>query len=218
MRLHPAIFSALLVVTAISPNILAQKPNNEPKNSPLISKPARILSQADFSAMPKGNWEPGSGEISIADGILTLTAQKSDKDRASFNNQFGNVDHLVVSLRFKLHTAESLTVAVNGIGRDNAPTGSGAICQVGLNVKALAIRADATKLAVEKVTLAPDQWHDLMIEIVNDKVIVQIDGEKVAEVENASISRNWKNRIGFGIHHGQALIDYVVVGQVFPIK
>lgn len=72
-------------------------------------------------------------------------------------------------------------------------------------------------LAAKKIVCAPDEWHEVMIEVSGNELMAQMDGEKLAATTAETDSM--KSRIGFGLTKGgTVLIDRVRIYENTPRK
>jgi hypothetical protein len=68
------------------------------------------------------------------------------------------------------------------------------------------------------VEVAPDQWHDFVLETVNDEMRVTLDGKPVAFLKSSGIAHPTKSKVEFGCMGKDGYFDDVKIWNAAPAK
>ena len=101
--------------------------------------------------------------------------------------------NLGVTFRFKLDQIRTIAVGIGGKPRGE----SGFIVSTLFNKNRVQVNANNASITNKAMKIDPDQWHNAMVEIVGNRVVVQLNGEKILDAENPTISKHPKKSLAF---------------------
>jgi hypothetical protein len=217
MLLRSVCFS--FVVAFIASLSLGDEPLEKPLNKPLISTPVRLVLQDQFERDALGpNWVPrpnNDGRFYLSQG--TLTGETTDKELAQ-----GAVTAILaqpcrnLGMSFKIKLGDARGAGIGIGGKPAGETGFVTAIRFFNEKGAIQVEADTQTLVMAKQELDGEKWYQVMVEVVGNRVVVQLDGEKILDGENPSISKFPKKSISFFVYKGKASIDDIAAGEIVP--
>ena len=209
----------LLIFVMLSCACFAKKPAPvvEPVHQPLISRPVQLLAEDNFNRSALGpNWKVLQGEVVLSDGELNAHLDgelvedgpiQRGLARADFARPTQNVG---VVCRVKTDSAMATVLGLTRAGRGSGYAVSVALHQSGK----VTVHADGGILVTVRDAAKPGTWNDVMFEVVGPRVVVQINGKKVADAETPAIPREQKKGFAFGSLKGESRLDNLAVGEI----
>lgn len=211
--------------------------------STLLATTGKILFEDDFGRRdlaPK--WRLGKGTFSINDGVVTGAAIPDDKHGAYIYSKANfTFKDIVVEYSAKLEGARELQFILDDSMFKESHLGHILRATLMPDTISLAdykfglMRADYVekmkdpkvtaeerkklkaeiedKLALYKIAIAKDAWHLVRIEIVEDEILVRIDGEPVGYLKSKGIAHATKNVFRFEIVGSSCAIKTVKVWE-----
>lgn len=207
----------LLILVCLPAYTCGEEPAEEPVNKPLISQPVRVAFADNFNRIVIGDhWRPyrlyEGQQFQLVQGVLVGKSAPDDPPRGAISSIFKTpCRNLGVTFRFMLGEAKTVGIGIGGTRGE-----SGYAASVLFNKNRLQINANRNSIAAITHKLDADKWHQVMIEVVNNRVVVQLNGEKILDADDITISRHPKTSISFVVVDGHAAIDDIIAGEVRP--
>jgi len=202
---------SLAAAAAWSPVAWAEK---DADIRPLLAQPAKPAPKETFDAgkLPKG-WVVNKGDFSVKEGLIVGWEKKEDKHAAVLTMQkpFKNA---IVRFSFNRDGATNFNVSLNH------PKGH--LFRVVIGEESLTIIKDkdvkdaASKplvLAKADGSIPSGKWHTVLLEIVGDKVAVQIDSGLKLEASHPGLNVE-KTGYRFVMKGSKLLLDDVTVWEL----
>ena len=231
--MKPLLLSLLAVATAAAVDVPPQ---------PLAQKGALVFSD-DFARAELGDkWRVTTPTFAIADGVLR--ASQTKPEHGAVGRADIGLKDLVLELKFRFDGAKSINVVCND--RAWKESHGSHICRVSLSPDGLflgddkerlshtieemakdpARKAEVAKLVAGRsvkvpMTLEPERWYRLCMEIVGDEMRVSIDDKPVGWLKSSGIAHPTKTDFHFTVSGAEkefALFDDVRVWAAEPAK
>ncbi len=132
-------------------------------------------------------WKTIKGTWKAEGGAMHVSEIASEMHGAVARRPLAKQDFIVqYAIRFDGGKQSSLSI--------NDPKGH--CCRVAMNPMSLTVMKDShdhnmedksQKLDMQKFSMAPDEWHTVVVEIVGPEIVASVDGEHVAYGSHASI-------------------------------
>ncbi|HWA99297.1 MAG TPA: hypothetical protein VG713_12430 [Pirellulales bacterium] len=202
----------------------------EVPSKPLAEKGDLLLSD-DFDRHELGDWQSLIPTFTVENGVLRGVQTRDD--HGAVGRVYRPMRDVIVEFRFKLDGSTGF----NAVFDDQKFKGShaGHICRVMFMPKQVrlgddkegamrndifAMRSDparkpeadqmiAGRSAVFPLTLAPESWHQVAIEIVGDRMRVSVDGQPIGFLQSSGIAHETKTSFHFTVSGPGVLFDDV---------
>lgn len=138
----------------------------------------------DTPATRKGEiagWKAGIGEWRIEEGVLVGDELPEDNHASSLTYRL-EADHLIIRAQVQLGTAEQIAFACRDTVPPNLHLGRLYITPDKLwiqHMTGIAQSTTAEKLVTVDVSLDPEEWYDVTIEIIGDQYRARVGGEEI---------------------------------------
>lgn len=226
----PSSFRLILALVVLAPSLLSA-------GDYLISKPGKILLAQNFdssTALPE-HFKEGAGHWVIVDH--TLRGQQQEKDHHTAFRKI-HLDHqdVIYEFDFKIegdafsqllinydlvHIAKAVT-RVDGFSilklseekkRNQMTAGNR---DQGLDPLKGDWSEKNTVLDEAKISLAVDQWHHVIVELIGDRLAMQVDGQPIQGRHRGLTEK--KTNFGFqaGGLEGYVFYDNITIRQALP--
>lgn len=197
---------------------------------PLARPDAPLLSD-DFERAGLGDWKSLIPTFTVTNGVLKGVQTRAD--HGAVGRVYRPMKDVVVEFRFKFDGSPTF----NAVFDDQAHKGShaGHICRVAFTPKQITLgddkegamrndifemrkdparQAEANKLLAGRrssapVTLDPEKWHPVIIEIVGDRMRVTLDGKPAGFLQSPGLAHPTKTSFHFAVNGPGALFDDV---------
>lgn len=166
----------LVPVTLLMAAMGASSPSDSPT---LMTERGTLLFEDALGAAPGKAWRVQKGTWDASDGALVGTEVKAENHGAVMRHaqKFRNG---VIQYSFKLDGAKSTTLSLN--------TAKAHLSRVIITPTILRVQKDdsdhdgpdkAVILQNAKVTIAPGEWHTLVVELSGNEMLARLDGKHV---------------------------------------
>jgi hypothetical protein len=197
---------------------------------PLAQKGDPLLSD-DFERAGLGDWKSLIPTFTVTNGVLKGVQTRAD--HGAVGRVYRPMKDVVVEFRFKLDGSSGFNAAFD----DQAFKGShaGHICRIALTTKQLTLgddkegamrndifemrkdparKAEGNKLLAGRnssapVTLDPEKWHQVTIEIAGDRMRVTLDGKPAGFLQSPGLAHPTKTSFHFAVNGPGVLFDNV---------
>ena len=203
---------AICIILASVPLHAAGPPKSAPATWML--KPGKTLVSDDLGQPFSKDWIDGKGKWQVVDGAMRGAELKSDEHGAVKRRpvKFGSA---VIAFAFKLEGAKTISVSVNAA--------KGHLCRVQITPTGFTAIRDKDKKSGEKrvvldtckVTIAPNEWHTMVVEIHGKELLVRMDNKHVAYGEHKELAVA-KANVGFTVAGESASFKNFVVYEATP--
>jgi hypothetical protein len=168
-------------------------------------QPGKLLVSDDLTQPLSKDWLDGKGKWVIVDGVLRGSELASDMHGAVKRRPVA-FDSAGSQYSFKLEGAKMTTLSINAV--------KGHLCRVRITSDGFSVQRDADKKKMEKpvvlytckVSINPNEWHTLVLELHDKEMIACLDGKYIA----------------YGMHDGiaapKANIGLTVAGESVSFK
>jgi hypothetical protein len=240
MRLHsqpsvPRVVSVLCVLSIAWTQAQSQ-PASVPVQ-PLAKKGALIVSD-DFERSELAPWKQNCQTFTVADGVLK--GGQTRTDHGAVGAVHAAFKDAVIQFQFRFEGATS----INAVCDDKAYTGShaGHICRATITPKLIRLgddreggmrndimemrkdpkrKAEGDKLMEGRtqafpMTIDPQRWYTLTIEILEDEMRVLIDAKPIGYLKSPGIAHATKSDFHFTVTGKDALFDDVRIWSAEP--
>ncbi len=178
----------------------------------MISTPGAVLFQDDFAAatLPRA-WRDGKGTWTVESGAIRGSEVPAEMHPAGIAHDMA-VHNFIIELKFKLDTSSGISVMINEAG----PVHN---CRIGIRPSMLAVyrttgygpTTSNTVLGTKRVTLDPQRWYTLLVEVVGNQMVAQLDTGDVARGTAPSGIDVDHTSVTLQVDNGSALFDDVRV-------
>lgn len=197
----------IVILLIFSPLVILAR---EPELAPIISKPGELIFSDEFeSSEIRKEWVPLHGtQWTVIDGALRggastkefqakriAAGNKSHSGRTPSSRLMVPTDDCILQFRFKL--AEGLKGVHFGFNDGSFKTGTGHVCRVTMSVKdGVTIQKDENAkvdddedetLVKDPFNLKADTWYWMVMEVVGDRLAVQISGGPTLQASHPRI-------------------------------
>ena len=183
-------------------------------SDPAFSARGKQLFSDDFTgAAFAAGWNGDKGNWVVADGAAKASEKPEDKHAAVRRHPLAYHD-AVFEFSFRFDGAKAFNLSLNNKG--------GHVCRLIITPKSLVLQTDKPnaksdlkpeKLASLDTTVAPGQWHKVVVEVHGKKMTAQLDGKESLSGESARVDVD-KLDFGFPVSGVSASIDYVRVYEL----
>lgn len=158
-----------------------------PEAKTLLAERGALIFADDFSQPPAKPWNASKGEWKVVDGALQVKELKGDKHGAVARRALPRAD-FIVQYSFKLDGTKVTSLSINDA--------KGHCCRALVRSNGLTAQKDShdknktDKAAVldrQAVSIAPGQWHTLVVEVLGPELVASVDGKIVAFGSHPSI-------------------------------
>lgn len=183
---------------------------------PALMTPGKVAFESDFASGDLGKpWTMPKGEWVVKDGAILGKEKKEDKHAAVLSLGVPKRDSMI-RFSFKTGGAKMCALSMN--------KAKGHLFRVIIGAEGISVNMDkdasdaASKgevLGKAAASLAPGEWHTMLVEMKGAKVTVQTDGGAKVEVSNPALD---VEKTGYRfVMRGEALqIDDVKVWEAAP--
>lgn len=197
---------------------------------PLAQKGEQLLAD-DFERAGLGDWKSLIPTFTVTNGVLKGVQTRAD--HSAVGRVYRPMKDVVVEFRFKLDGSSGFNAAFD----DQTFKGShaGHICRVVFAPKQISLgddkegamrndifemrkdpahKAEANKLLAGRgssapVTIDPEKWHQVTIEIVGDRMRLSLDGQPAGYLQSPGIAHQTKSSFHFAVNGPGVLFDDV---------
>lgn len=213
---------ALIALAALAPVLSrgdAPKAPPEAKEQPTVmcERGKQILSQDFAGSTLPADWKVAKGKWEVADGVLKGTEVAADMHAAVIRTDLKAHD-FIAQVSFKLDGAKQTAFSIN-----NA---KGHVCRAVVTPTFLAISKDKAgkntddkpaALGRKTLTLAPGEWHTLVVEVHGKDLVASVDGQTTIYGSNDGVDVE-KGNFGFPVSGDSASFAHVRVWEAGAMK
>jgi hypothetical protein len=180
-------------------------------SEPALSDRGKLLFSDEFNGTTPG-WVAPKGAWEVANGALK-GAERPDDHHAAVRRHPLQYHDAIFEFAFRFDGAKALHLSINN--KD------GHVCRLVMTPTSMTLQTDKPakldvkpeKLATVNTTIAPGEWHKVVVEVRGKRMTAQLDGKQAITGENARVDVE-KGDFGFPVSGVSASIDYVRVYEI----
>lgn len=179
---------------------------------PHLSERGKLLYKDDFSTVDPG-WTGKLGKWDIVDGAARITELPDDKHAAVRRHPLAYHD-ATFEFSFRLDGARGIALSINNKG--------GHVCRLSISSALMVLQTDKPnaksdlkpeRLANAKISIAPGDWHKVIVEVKGPRITAVLDGKTSISGESARIDVD-KTDFGFPVGGQSAWLDNLSIYTV----
>ena len=165
----------------------------------LMTAPGKLLLADDLSAGVGKDWKVAKGKWEASDRAARAAELKSDMHGAIARRNVAMTD-AVIAFGFKMDGSKNASLSLNGA--------KGHVCRVQFRPTGIAVQKDdqdgkngpdkGEVLDTKEVTVAPGEWHTLVVELRGPDILATLDGKHTAFGTHKAIDQP-KTNLGFAV-------------------
>ena len=180
----------------------------------MVQRGALLLDESFDGALDTNKWNVAIGEWKVENGTLAGTERPTDHHAAVIKTPFSNLA-AVVQFSFMLKGESSFHFSINDPNGHNS--------RVIVRTNSVTMRKDLDKknprsyspvLDEAGVSIAPDTWHTMAVELNGEEMLVRVDDAMFLYGSHPGINQEKKD-FGFPVM-GAALFDNVKIWNATP--
>jgi hypothetical protein len=180
---------------------------------PNFSHRGKLLFGDEFNgAALEAGWSKGPGQWEVAGGVLK-GSERPDDHHAAVRRHPVQYHDAIFEFAFRFDGAKAVHLSINN--KD------GHVCRLIISPKSMVLQTDKPakldikpeKLATVETSIAPGEWHKVVVEVHGKRMTAQIDGKQTITGESPRVDVE-KGDFGFPVNGVSASFDYVRVYEI----
>lgn len=203
--------------------------------APAIAQKGELLFEDDFDRNDLGEWKVVIPGFRVERGVLVGTQDRDD--HGSVGRVYLPMKDVVMTFRFKLAGSPRFNVVFDD--KDHKESHAGHICRVAVAENQIRLgddkegvmrndifemrrdpkRKEAADKLIEgraanvKVSLEPNRWYTMEIQLYGDQMLVSLDGKPIGYLRSPGIAHPTKQSVHFTVSGKETHFDDVKIWQ-----